>query len=232
MNAVSCQRQARSHAPSAGQVPKDLAAFITSAAFPCVGAKAALAQHQLHGFEAGDINCPSHDTALRAALIDFAAQPESDAPSSFACLFLPNAPPLSEAQFESALWRRLQALHDLDAAAGVAWADGVSNDPASAHFSMSVGGAAYFIVGLHPSASRAARRFARPALIFNPHEQFRRLRADGRYGQLQRIVRERETRLHGGINPMLADFGDGLEAQQYSGRRVGGAWKCPFRLKT
>ncbi len=70
-----------------------------------------------------------------------------------------------------------------------------------------------------PPAPRAAS--ARPALIFNPHQQFERLRADGRYYQMQSIIREREIARHGSINPMLSDFGSGREAARYSGRHVG-----------
>ncbi len=139
---------------------------------------------------------------------------------------------MSETQFEALLWRRLQSLHHLDNQAGVGWAEDVSNDPASPQFSMSVGGAAYFVVGLHPGASRAARRFNRPALIFNPHDQFKRLQADGRYAQIKKTVRARDTKIDGDINPMLADFGEASEALQYSGRRVGGDWRCPFKPKT
>lgn len=186
----------------------------------------------MRAFEAGDINCPADDAALRRALMAFADLPDSDSFTSFACVFRPSGRPMNEIQFEAALWRRLQALRDLDAAAGVKWAEEVSSDPASPQFSMSVGGTAYFVVGLHPGASRAARRFKRPALIFNPHEQFMRMRADGRYEMLQRAVRRSEMRLAGGINPMLTSFGEQSEALQYSGRRVGGDWRCPFIHKT
>ena len=41
-------------------------------------------------------------------------------------------------------------------------------------------------------------------------------------------VRERDKALAGSVNPMLADFGRGSEAAQYSGREVGPDWKCPF----
>jgi len=121
---------------------------------------------------------------------------------------------------------------DIDAASGARWAEGVAREPNSPDFSFSVGGAAYFVVGLHPGASRAARRFCRPALIFNPHEQFERLRADGRYYALQSIIREREIATHGSINPMLSDFGSGREAAQYSGRHVDEGWTCPLKVRT
>jgi FPC/CPF motif-containing protein YcgG len=139
---------------------------------------------------------------------------------------------MSETEFEAALWARAQGLHDIDAASGAAWAEGVSREPDAVDFSFSVGGVAYFVVGLHPGASRAARRFCRPALVFNPHAQFERLRQDGRYGKMQSIIRERELARHGSINPMLSDFGSGREAAQYSGRRVGPGWTCPLKVRT
>ena len=33
-------------------------------------------------------------------------------------------------------------------------------------------GEAFFVVGQHPGASRTARRYTRPTLIFNLHDQF------------------------------------------------------------
>jgi len=93
---------------------------------------------------------------------------------------------------------------------------------------MSIAGHSYFIVGLHPNASRTARRFGRPAIVFNSQAQFSGLRADGRYSAMQSIIRARDTALEGSINPMLGEHGQALQAPQYSGRRVGADWKCPF----
>ncbi len=150
---------------------------------------------------------------------------------SFACLFRP-APEIDDEGFERHLWARLQGLHDIDARAGAPWADHVSKDPGSPHFSMSVALVAYFVVGLHPGASRAARRFGRPALIFNPHIQFEQLRADGRYASMQTIIRSREVRAGHGVNPMLSEFGERGEAPQYSGRLVDADWVCPFKARS
>ena len=46
---------------------------------------------------------------------------------------------------------------------------------------------------------------------------------------MKRIIREREEASHGGVNPMLADFGEGSEAAQYSGRQVDEDWSAPFK---
>jgi FPC/CPF motif-containing protein YcgG len=188
------QKPTREHSAH-GPIPADFAAFIRSEAFPCVGARSALALGGLVVIEAGDFTSGDHDVAIHSALADFStrANEETAGLHSFACLFR-HGPKLTEAEFEAALWARAQGLHDIDAASGARWTDGVSREPESPDFSFSVGGAAYFVVGLHPGASRAARRFCRPALIFNPHQQFERLRADGRYCQMQSIIREGHVR--------------------------------------
>ena len=84
-----------------------------------------------------------------------------------------------EARFEALLWAQLQRLHDLDLARGSRWAGDVSSDPDDPRFSLSLGGHPFFVIGLHPGASRRARRFAWPAMVFNSHRQFDRLRRNG-----------------------------------------------------
>lgn len=198
-----------------------------------MGAKSAAAIGGLSVIEAGDFGAPDHDAEIHRAITEFGieAMQEEAGLASFVCLFR-HGPMMSEAEFEAALWARAQGLHDIDAASGAPWAEGVSREPDAADFSFSVGGVAYFVVGLHPGASRAARRFCRPTLVFNPHRQFERLRQDGRYYQMQSIIRGREIARHGSINPMLSDFGSGREAAQYSGREVEPGWTCPLRVKT
>ncbi len=98
----------------------------------------------------------------------------------------------------------------------------------SPKFSLSLAGHPFFVIGLHPGASRIARRFAWPAMVFNSHVQFDRLREDGRYTKMQKATRARDLALQGSINPNLADFGTAPETRQYSGRKVEADWKCPF----
>jgi hypothetical protein len=85
---------------------------------------------------------------------------------------------------------------------------------------------------MHPHSSREARRFGWPAMVFNPHEQFERLRADGKWKRMQQTIRERDVQLQGSINPMLSDFGEATEARQYSGRAVEEDWRAPFEPTT
>jgi FPC/CPF motif-containing protein YcgG len=205
--------------------------FVRLDEFPCVGAKSALALDHVLFIEAHDIESAADDLEIHAGLKAFGEQLD---PASVvqSCVILFHGPRgLDEAAFEKALWNRLQSLHNLDVASGGAWPEDVDRDPNSAHFGMSIGGHAYFVVGLHSNASRPARRFAYPALVFNSHEQFERLKQDGRFYTMQNVVRERDAELAGDINPMLRDFGQESEARQYSGRAVDDGWECPFSVK-
>ena len=203
--------------------------FVKSDEFPCIGAKSAMVRDQLMIAEFGEIDSAAGDIKLRLALETFIDQLDFDSPvvQSFVAIFTgPND--LLEDEFEHALWNRLQSLHNLDVVDGRGWAENADRDPQSAHFSMGLLGEAFFVIGLHPNASRPARRFRYPTLVFNSHEQFERLRQDGRVEKMKQIIRARDEALAGSVNPMLADFGSGSEAAQYSGREVGPDWKCPF----
>lgn len=202
--------------------------FVGARDFPCLGAKASQAQRSLQCLCVHDIASARDDRRITARLQDFATRPaEHGLFVSFAVLF-PCSARLSERDFEAALWQRLRAIHAIDRIRH-GWDDSVSDDPASPHFSMSVGGKAFYVVGLHPDASRRARRFRCPALVFNLHSQFERLRADGRYEKLRQAIVRRDIAYAGSANPMLAVHGKSPEARQYSGRRVGADWVCPFR---
>ena len=200
---------------------------IDGKAFPCVGAKSAVAKDSIEFFEAGDLRDGNADERLLRNLQAFAVDAGDDPLFvSFVALF-PQTPKLGEAQFERALWQRLQALHELDAR-DYGWDASVSDQPASPRFSMSLGGRAFYVIGLHPGSNRKARRFHCAALVFNRHSQFETLREDGRYHKLREYIIERDTTFSGSRNPMLAMHGEASEARQYSGRQVGAEWQCPF----
>lgn len=133
----------------------------------------------------------------------------------------------SEVEFEKRLWEQLQFLHQEDPRKN-SWDPEVSSDTANGNFSFSLGGKAFYIVGMHPGSSRIARRSPYPAIAFNLHWQFERLREMGAYGNVRDKIRERDLDLQGEINPMLDDFGNSSEARQYSGRNVSKDWQCPF----
>ena len=198
--------------------------------FPCVGAKAALARGTLSVLACDRIDSAWDDLRIHDGLVRFAGDYRADPGlfRSFAVVF--DGPDgLDEPGFETALWKRVQSLSDKDAWRGQSYDGRVSPDPDDPHFSLSFGGEAFFVVGLHPAASRPARRFARPAMVFNLHDQFERLRAEGRYEGMREKILVRDEILAGSRNPMLARHGASSEARQYSGRVVDDGWRCPFR---
>lgn len=204
-------------------------AFIDAADFPCVGAKSALARGTLKIVQAHDIRSAWNDVEIHDVLLSwaFAYSRDREGLRSLAVLF-EGPVDISETEFESCLWERLQSLADKDVWRGQHYDPRVSADPADPHFSLSFGGEAFFAVGLHPGASRPARRFSRPAIVFNLHDQFERLRAEGRYERMRERIILRDIALAGEPNPMLKRHGEASEAAQYSGRKVSRDWQCPF----
>lgn len=214
------------------QLIAEFEAFVRSDDFPCVGAKSALVRDHLTIVVADAIESPTSDLDIYKAVCDFGENLDLDLAVVQSLVILFRQPgDHDEAAYENHLWSRLQCLHNIDVAVGEKWDDTVSADPNAAHFSMCVGGEPYFVVGLHPNASRPARRFSRPAMVFNSHKQFEKLREEGRYQKMQQVIRVRDSAIAGDINPMLDDHGFSSEARQYSGRAVGQDWKCPFTHK-
>ena len=204
--------------------------FIEDAAFPCVGAKSALSRNAIKIVVARDVTSGWDDLRIYPALLAFVSRYKREPGlfRSFAVVFETPAS-LSEADFERHLMARLQSLSDKDAWLGLPYDARVEAHPDDSHFSLSFGGEGFFVVGLHPHASRRARCFEAPTLVFNLHDQFEQLRADGRYGKLRERILERDIRFSGSVNPMLATHGEASEARQYSGRVVDETWVCPFR---
>lgn len=212
------------------QLQDELLERVADASFPCVGAKSALARGMLKVLACHALTSAWDDVKIHSQLLDWARDYRRD-PSglrSFAAVF-EGPDDLTEEAFEAAMWERLQSFADKDEWRGQPYDRAVSPDPSDPHFSLSFGGAAFFVVGLHPGASRPARRFPRPTLVFNLHDQFVRLREDGRYEGMREKILQRDVALAGSVNPMLARHGEASEARQYSGRAVGADWRCPFR---
>ena len=197
--------------------------------FPCVGAKAALARDTLEVLACDRIDSAWDDLRIHDGLLNWAQAYREDRSlfRSYAVVF-EGPTDLSEADFEAALWTRVQSLSDKDVWRGQEYDARVSPNPSNPHFSLSFGGEAFFIVGLHPHASRPARRFARPTMVFNLHDQFETLRAEGKYETMREKIMVRDETVAGSRNPMLERHGQASEARQYSGRAVGSGWTCPF----
>jgi uncharacterized protein len=207
--------------------------FVKDQAFPCVGAKSALNKGQMHFVIADDI-CSAWDDLRILPHISALAKHYRETPDLFQTLVVIFRKPekLTERRFERAVWDRLQSLSDKDEWLGQPVDPRISTDPEDPHFAVSFGGEAFFIVGLHPDASRPARRFDHPVMVFNLHDQFERLRAEGRYDPLRETIMKRDQQLAGTMNPMLAQHGEASAARQYSGREVEEGWVCPFSRKS
>lgn len=206
--------------------------FVRDSSFPCVGAKSALAQDQIEVVIARDIRSNWDDLRVIDKLIGFAKSYENS-PTLFRSFVVIFREPdnLFESQFEQHLWERVQSLSDKDSLFGMQTDARASADPSDRRFSLSFGGEAFFVVGLHPKASRPARRFIKPALVFNLHNQFEQLRQEGRYETLRRAILDRDLVLAGSPNPMLSRYGESSEARQYSGRAVDSDWRCPYERR-
>lgn len=205
-----------------GQV---IARHVSHQQYPCLGARSVFNRSRATVQVFDELADPALARPMLAALGQFASHTDPAAGfASFVAVF--RGPVIAdELHFEQLLWSQLRQLHEAD---DQAWNPEVSADPADPHFAFSAGGTAYFIVGLHPRASRLARRVPAPVLVFNLHEQFEELRRSGRFSPLRDKIRERDEQLQGTTNPMVSDYGAHSEAAQYSGRRVGRQWQAPF----
>ena len=209
-------------------VHAEFRAQMLDARFSCVGARAAF---NSGAYRLGVYGEMTGSGALAGLARDlFAFTQEQDALGSdfttFVAVFAGPAM-TSEEQFEGHLWGALQTLYDVDRLYNPP-DPAVAEDPEAGDFGFSFAGRGFFVIGLHPASSRLARRFGWPALVFNAHAQFDRLKADGRYPKMQAAIRAREMALQGSLNPNLSDFGVRSEARQYSGRAVEEDWRCPF----
>ncbi len=133
--------------------------------------------------------------------------------------------------FENDFWQFLEALYLEDSEEYVHDAR-VSSNPNDSNFSFSLKEEAFFILALHPESPRFSRRFKCPSIVFNIHQQFETLRAQGIFSRIRNIIRERDKKLQGSINPMLKDFGEKSEIFQYLGRSYDEDDPSPLNLRT
>lgn len=208
--------------------PSDIAEAMESMVlhpdYPCLGARSVFNRDRATVVILERLATEDSTQALLRALTDFGR--ETDRSAGFASLVAVfRATEISDEQeFEKLLWRQLGLLHEADSQP---WDPRVSDDPDNPHFAFSVGGTAFFVVGLHSESSRIARRTPFPTLVFNLHEQFEELRASDRYERMRDTIRRRDAELQGSLNPMVADHGRSSEARQYSGRSVPDDWEAP-----
>ena len=201
--------------------------FIQTGAYPCVGARSVVNRSTYRFGYYASLSSDETTEGLARDLCAFVAERKALAPqfSSFMATFQDEG--LDEGGFEIALWSLLARLRALDERF-YPYAATVSPRTDSPDYAFSFAQEALFVVGMHPQASRHARRFAYPMIVFNPHDQFTKLRETGGWRKFQVTIRGRELALQGSLNPNLAEHGSMSEASQYSGRAVSKEWKCPF----
>lgn len=205
-----------------------LRAHVLDDGYPCVMARSVFNRDAFRMATYGRLGDPASAAMLCHDLYAFNAEfpkPVQGAVSFVACFDGPSF--TDEKSFEVALWQQLQAVHDVDKRQ-FDWSNEVGSAPDDPDFSFSVGSRAFFLIGMHPRASRIARRTPMPTIVFNLHEQFVELRANGKFDGVRDTVQTRDEQLQGTVNPMSSDFGARSEAAQYSGRAVGTEWACPF----
>lgn len=206
-----------------------LRAHILGEYYPCIGARSAFASGS---YRVGFYKELAHLSAVAAMGRDlrrFTGEFEKIGDFTTFIAFFKKPQLTSEDEFETLFWRHLQMLADHD---NSPWDPHYSSDPEADNFAFSFNKTAFFVIGMHAGASRFSRRFAFPALVFNPESQIRRLKEQGILEKFARTVRERDTLYQGSINPSLPVSGNstGGEARVYSGKAhpAGEIWKCPF----
>ncbi|MHA4842596.1 guanitoxin biosynthesis heme-dependent pre-guanitoxin N-hydroxylase GntA [Flavitalea antarctica] len=204
--------------------------FINSQSYPCIAARSAAKNQNISIYEASHLACPFDDKLILQFLYDFVDnyRNNQDLFTSAAIIFR-GPETISENEFENLFWSRLQALHNMDCRL-YNYDQRVDSDPSSGNFSFSLKEEAFFIIGLYPGSLRPARNFSYPVIVFNPHQQFERLRQEKRFEKMKTVIRKRDLDATGSINPMLSDFGELSEAFQYSGKMYDAAWTCPLKI--
>lgn len=208
-----------------GEVTQTLATMVGHPEYPCLGARSVFRSDRAQIEVLEEMGGPEDLAELSDRLHEFGRDTDPDGGFASLIAVFRSPEPTSEEQFESLLWG---VLRDLDDGDDQPWAGGVSSDPVQPHFAFSHGGTAFFVVGLHPAASRIARRAPLPTLVFNLHQQFENLRTGGGFDRMRDAIRTRDARLQGWVNPMAEDHGNNSEARQYSGRQVPQDWVPPF----
>jgi FPC/CPF motif-containing protein YcgG len=226
---VSVDRKDREQIIEAQNIQNKLEDFILKNDHPCLMAKSVFDSGRYLFGMYQELGNPENASQIHKDLHEFLDLNKESSPqqfSSYVAVFKSSVESSEEA-FERKLWQQLQHLHEEDAPL-YPWDPKVSSDSSDPHFSFSLLGHAFFLIGLHPNSSRLARKFQYQAMVFNLHEQFEILREMKSFDIVSEKIRTRDQELQGSINPMLAHYGEISEARQYSGRKVEDNWKCPF----
>ncbi|WP_327303578.1 guanitoxin biosynthesis heme-dependent pre-guanitoxin N-hydroxylase GntA [Streptomyces sp. NBC_01298] len=210
--------------PVALLVHSQFRAMMLSEAYTCIGGASAVRRGTYRFGVFPELATPAAVEQSRAALGEFLHEfpEEENAVAVFVASF--EGPVIdSEASFEQLLWQQLQGLHDLDTQP--VWWDPTGLEEWNDELGFVFGGRNFFVVGLHPAASRWSRRFGWPTLVFNALSHVRPLERADQFARMQSKIRARDHRLQGSNNPSL----DQSQVAQFSGRDVEADWEFPLR---
>ncbi|MDZ4660390.1 MAG: guanitoxin biosynthesis heme-dependent pre-guanitoxin N-hydroxylase GntA [Pseudomonadota bacterium] len=214
------------------EINNEIRAFILQKNYPCVAAIQSVVRKDYLVGEYGRFGTLNNWQELRGDLLNFLelqSSTQSRYLSFWAVFTDTNQRPDSETQFEEKFWRELSLLSS-EEDRPFDWGKNSSVEPKDPLFCLSLNGEKLFVVGLHPQSSRLARRFSRPAMVFNAFSQFEKFENEGTYAAMVKTIRQRELMFQGSVNPMVLAHGDTWESIQYSGRENPESWKCPFQF--
>lgn len=208
-------------------IERQLRYMVLEGPFPCLGARSAVRNDSYVFTLHRDLFAADAVEAVAADLRRFAAV-RLRLGRLYSCIvsFLEPRAIVDEQAWDVQVWGFLQALHEFDDAP---WDPRFSADPESGDFALSFAGVGHLVVALYPGAWRYARRFAWPTLVFNPLEQDSAAFPDERdFARFQGIIRARDARLQGEVNPSLPATRDQSQAPGFSGAPVPDTWRCPL----
>ncbi|WP_413557506.1 guanitoxin biosynthesis heme-dependent pre-guanitoxin N-hydroxylase GntA [Bdellovibrio sp. HCB209] len=210
----------------------DISSLVFSKNFPCIAALKTLSTEQYKIGFFGTLGSGEQSARLASELIEFMNEQKrtGSLELSYFAVF-PNLVDMSEEVFEKRLWQELSHLAKVP---GIdhTWDPNFSDNPDDKNFCFSLGGSAFFVVGMHQNSSRLSRRIRYPTLVFNVYEQFKELDKRNRYQPMIQANRKRDVQFQGNVNPMSEKWNDSWEAIQFSGKNNDDNWVCPFHKRS
>jgi uncharacterized protein len=198
--------------------------LILSRDFPCLGAASAVRRGDYHldfypalGTDAAVREC------IRGLHQLIECFPLPECPVAVLVAVFEGPLRIDESEFEHLLWKQLYGIR----LGSPGSATSVESCPAGREIEdpgFDFDNRDFFIVGMHPGASRVSRRFEWPTLVFNALTHSEKLRNEQHYDLMTNRIRARDLRPQGTLNPNL----DLLRTAQFSGRQVDRNWICPF----
>lgn len=207
---------------------KDITALVFKENYPCIAALKTLSTGQYRTGVFGALGAGDHSGRLAKDLLALRdeQQKTGSLELSYFAVF-PDLVDMNEEDFERRLWKELSHLTEVPHI-DQSWDPAFSDNPEDKNFCFSLGGTAFFVVGMHQNSSRLSRQTRYPTLVFNVYEQFKELDRRNRYQPMIKANRKRDMLFQGDVNPMSEKHNDTWEAIQFSGRNNSDDWVCPF----